>query len=105
MKRQSNTQPSAPEIDDDPVPENIDEFRYELARRISKFVANKRQAWRGCPERSCRRMRACAAPRVQCSNALHLKPDVDGRRAARVSAQIQRALREHGARREAEKER
>ena len=33
---------AAPEPDDDPVPDNIDEFRFELARRINAFVAEKR---------------------------------------------------------------
>lgn len=94
MKRQSNTQPSEPEVDDDPVPKNIHEFRNELARRISRFIADRRQSWRGCPERCCRRMRACAAPHVRCSMAPPSKPDPIGRRTARVLAKVQRAFRD-----------
>jgi hypothetical protein len=92
--------PAAPEpADDDPVPENIDEFRNELARRINRFVAEQQQYWRGCKERACRRSRACCAPHIRCSNAPPLPPDPDGQRLARTLAQIQRALREVAARR------
>jgi hypothetical protein len=35
---------AAPEPDDDPVPDNIDEFRFELARRIQAFVDERRAA-------------------------------------------------------------
>jgi hypothetical protein len=87
---QVNTQ--AP--DDDPVPLDIDEFRNELARRITRFIGNRKEYWRGCKERACRRQHACVAPRVRCSNAPPLPPDPDGRRVARVMAQVQRALRD-----------
>jgi len=96
--RQTNKQPNTPEPDDDPVPVDIDEFRYKLARRITRFVANEKEYWRGCKERACRRQRSCAAPHVRCSNAPPKRPDPDGRRAARVMAQVQRALRERGRR-------
>jgi hypothetical protein len=98
--RQSNEQPNTPEPDDDPVPTDIHEFRNKLARRISRLVANEKEYWRGCRERACRRQRACAAPRGRCSNAPPLPPDPDGRRAARVMAQVQRVLRESLAREE-----
>ena len=98
--RQSNKQPNTPEPDDDPVPVDIDEFRNKLARRISRLVANEKEYWRGCKERACRRQHACFAPHVRCSNAPPKRPDPDGRRAARVKAQVQRVLRESLAREE-----
>ena len=45
------------EEDDDPVPEDIDEFRSELARRIRTFVG----IWRDCNLPLCKRARACRA--------------------------------------------
>ena len=101
--KQPNTQSNVQEPDDDPVPTDIHEFRNELARRISRFVANEKEYWRGCKERSCRRQRTCFAPHVRCSNAPpRSPPDPTGRRTARVMAQLQRALREVRAREEGE---
>jgi hypothetical protein len=80
--------------DDDPVPIDIDEFRTTLARRITRFIGNRRESWRGWKEPACRRQRSCVGPHVRCSNAPPLPPDPTGRRAARVMAQVQRALRE-----------
>ena len=94
-KRQTNKQPAVSESDDDEMPADIEEFRKNLARRIARLVANEKQYWLGCKERSCRRWRACAAPQGRCSNAPPSRPDPDGRRTARVMAQVQRALREH----------
>lgn len=80
-------------VDDDPVPENIEEFRAELARRISRFIGERAGYWRTCRERSCRRHRACRTPHVRCSAApppAPRKPEDF----ARTAALIQRALRE-----------
>ena len=85
----------APE-DDDPVPENIDEFRNELARRVRRFIGNRKKYWRTCKERACRRHRACAVPGVRCSNAPPLRrrsPDHTARMAAQVHRKI-RAMQE-----------
>ena len=98
--RQSNKQANTPEPDVDPVPLDIDDFRNELARRISRFVGNRKESWRNCRERACRRHHTCAAPHIRCSNAPPLPPDPTGRRGARVMAQVQRALREVAAKRE-----
>jgi hypothetical protein len=89
-----------PADDDDPVPANIDEFRTELARRINKFIGDRKKYWRGCKERSCRRHRACAAPRIHCSNAPPSRPSTPQQH-ARFMAQLQRTLREVQAQREA----
>jgi hypothetical protein len=81
--------------DDDPVPADIHEFRYELARRIARFIGDRREAWRGCKEPSCRRQRSCVAPRIGCRNRPPSPPpDPTGKRTARVKAQIHRMLRE-----------
>ena len=84
----------------DEVPADMDVFRNTLARRIAVFIGNRKQLWRGCPERICRRQRACAAPRIRCSNAPRLPPDPTGRGVARVMAQVQRALKSLPARQE-----
>ena len=78
----------------DEPPADIDALRYELARRINRFIADRRWAWRTCNEPACRRHRCCQAPRIRCSNAPPLRPDPDGRRAARTMAQVARTLRD-----------
>lgn len=94
-KTGTNETPRAPA---DAPPADIDALRYELARRIGRFVGDRRRAWRTCKEPACRRHRRCCAPRIQCSNAPPPRPDPDGRRAARSLAQVQRVLRETSAR-------
>ena len=76
----------------DEVPADMDVFRNTLARRIYLFIGNRKQLWRGCPERICRRQRACAAPRSRCSNGPPPLPP-DSVRTARVMAQVTRALK------------
>jgi hypothetical protein len=97
-RRQAREQAAeqAAEQGGDELPVDIDEFRTALARRISRLIGNRLQYWRDCPERMCRRQHACAAPRVRCSNAPPLPPNPDG--AARVAAEIQRALKSFPAR-------
>jgi hypothetical protein len=95
----TNPQAAPQAADDDPVPKNIDEFRHELARRISRFIGNRAKYWRGCKEPACRRRRACLAPRIHCSNAPPLAPVTPEQR-ARTMATVQRVLREVQARRE-----
>ncbi len=51
-------------IDLDHVPEDMDEFRYRLARLITMYV----NEWHGCPQRLCRRNEGCMAPENRCSN-------------------------------------
>ncbi len=75
-------------------PADMDAMRYELARRINRFVADRRRAWRTCKEPACRRHRYCRAPHIHCSNAPPPRPDPDGRRVARTMARVARALRE-----------
>jgi hypothetical protein len=94
IKRRTTNTPIAPQPDDDdPIPENIDDFRNELARRISRFIGNRTRAWRGCPERACRRAQHCRPPQIRCSNAPALPPRTPEQQ-ARAMAQLQRLLRE-----------
>jgi hypothetical protein len=58
-------------LDDGEGPENMDEFRRELTRRIYMFL----NQWHGCPERICQRNRGCMAPETVCSNVEQLPPD------------------------------
>jgi hypothetical protein len=78
--------PSAPQpAEDDPVPENIDEFRTELARRIARFIAR--------PEEILAQLQGAVLPaparlpRIRCSNAPPLLPSSPDQR-ARATAEI-----------------
>jgi len=86
-------------MEPDEPPEDMDEFRMTLARRIHMFIGERRKSWRGCPERACRRQHACLAPRNRCSNAPPSTPSTP-EQTAKVMAQVQRALRQVAAQRE-----
>ena len=60
---------------DTELPENMDAFRYQLARQIAMFL----NQWHGCPEPLCQRNRGCMAPHSHCANAEPLPPDPDDR--------------------------
>ncbi|MDO8878789.1 MAG: hypothetical protein Q8M24_20660 [Pseudolabrys sp.] len=51
-------------LDREPEDEDIDAFRYRLARILTMFVND----WEGCPLRLCRRMQGCMAPESKCAN-------------------------------------
>ena len=74
-------------------PRDIDEFRNAMARRIARFIANRKGYWRSCREPVCRRQRSCCAPYIHCSNAPPRTPDPDGTRSARAVAQFLRVLK------------
>lgn len=78
--------------DADP-PEDIDEFRKALARRIARYI----DRWRGCPEPACRRHRRCEAPHVSCTNHRPARPHTP-EQTARAMAQVSRMLRQIAAR-------
>lgn len=78
-------------IDPDAVPEDMDEFRYTLARKIAMFV----NAWHGCPERLCQRNRGCMAPNIACTNAKPLSPDWQEKEWPRVKVEVYKALKAH----------
>jgi hypothetical protein len=72
--------------DDDPVPDDIDEFRLNLARRIAMLINTRR---------------GCMAPHIACSNA-KLRPPVSDEQFARSMTDFQRTLRTSVDRRDAE---
>jgi hypothetical protein len=82
----------APQGDDDPIPDNIDDFRNALARRINKFIGDRARRWRDCPEKCCRRARHCIAPRGRCANRPPAPPSTP-EDTARVIAEVTRAMR------------
>ncbi|MDI1342550.1 MAG: hypothetical protein PSV22_00420 [Pseudolabrys sp.] len=88
----------------DGAPRDIDAFRQDLARRLHILVSNQLRCWCSCREPSCKRARACRAPQGHCSNRKPGKP-VSERQSARSRAMLARALREHGERLDAERER
>jgi hypothetical protein len=73
---------------EDPVPENIDVFRYRLARRLAMIVNN----WHGCPEALCRRHRGCMAPHIHCTNTPPVETTPE--ETARTMALVYRTVRE-----------
>jgi hypothetical protein len=73
---------------DGEIPEDIDAFRYELARRIHMYL----NTWHGCPESFCRRQRGCMAPNIACSNVERLSPEEEERRWREVQADVYKAL-------------
>lgn len=89
-------QPAVHEPDEGP--QNIDQFRRDMARRIHQFVSNREGLWLSCPEAACRRHRACAAPHGACTNAKPRKPLTEQQQ-AQAMAEVQRMLREELARR------
>ena len=75
-------------LDGDDPPEDIDEFRYQFARRIYMFIND----WHGCPELLCARNRGCMAPGNICAN---IPPPTDEmeRDWPRVQAEIYKAVK------------
>jgi hypothetical protein len=80
------------------APDDADTFRNQFALRIHQAIGNHKGYWRDCPERGCRRARACLAPRRECSNAPPLPPDPDGRAQERLQRLIGRHVGEAFAR-------
>lgn len=76
-------------LDSDAIPEDIDEFRWQFARRIAMFIDD----WHGCPERLCQRNRGCMAPNNNCTNAEPLPPDWQEKDWPRLQAEVHKALK------------
>ena len=61
---------------EDSGPEDIEEFRRELLRKMNDVS----KEWRSCKEQSCRRAKACVALNLTCLSRLpKLTPEQDGR--------------------------
>jgi O6-methylguanine-DNA--protein-cysteine methyltransferase len=50
---------------------DADGFRYELARRIERFIAKKLQLWTTCENTVCRRAKQCAGQDCECVEKWH----------------------------------
>ena len=85
--------------EDDEFPRDMDAFRLKLARRLNVIISNQQQYWRNCPEKACRRARACRPPRIACSNSPPA-PEMTEEQRAQLMATIRRALEAESARRE-----
>jgi hypothetical protein len=84
----------AASLDDETMPEDMDAFRYALARRIAMFL----NRWHGCPEPICQRNRGCMAPNNTCTNIPPSSPEEMEREWPRVKVEIHNALKAHLAR-------
>lgn len=82
---------------DDTKPVDIDALRCKMARSIHMAI----NAWKGCPEPSCRRERGCMAPNNVCTNAPP-SPQVSEEDLARTKAMFYRVLKEVVERNEAQ---
>lgn len=100
-KQKSAPSVVSPEADD--APQDIDAFRQDLARRLHILVSNQLRCWCSCREPSCKRARACRAPRGDCSNRKPVKP-MSETQLARAKAMLARALRDHEERLDAAQE-
>ena len=78
-------------LDNDTVPDDADEFRNQLARRIHMAV----NEWPGCPELLCQRNRGCMAPSNYCANAGPPTAETVETSWPRVRAEIYNAVKEH----------
>jgi hypothetical protein len=70
---------------DDTPPDDPDEFRWALVRRMNTFMSS----WRDCDLPLCRRVRACRGKRVECARDHSKAPPKDD---ARVRARLKRML-------------
>ena len=78
-------------LDNKTMPDDIDEFRYSLARQICMFI----DKWHGCPELICRRNRGCMAPNNTCPNLPRSSREEMDREWPRVQAEVHYALKAH----------
>src|SRR5579884_744246 len=92
------------DADDDPPPEDMDACRLELARRIYRFVADRSYRWRTCPERACKRARACMTREGRCRNLEPPKRPASERDIARAQTWLRRALEQRLEQEEAEQD-
>ncbi len=79
-------------LDKETMPDDIDEFRNELARRICMFF----NEWHGCcPELLCQRNRGCMAPNNFCANVKQPSAEEQWREWPSVRADVYKAVQEH----------
>lgn len=78
-------------LDDDTMPDDIDEFRRRLARRIAMFI----NQWRGSPEPQCARNRGCMAPNGFCINVRQPSEEEMARDWPQVKFEVYKALKQN----------
>jgi hypothetical protein len=78
------------EEDDSPV--DIDALRQKIATRLNIIVSDQMRRWCSCAEPSCKRARACRAPKGVCSNPKPRKKPFSERHLARSRAMFVRML-------------
>ena len=78
----------APLPDDDPVPDDIDAFRLELARRIMTLLGMARR----CRAPACRRMKRCVGPDLRCQRDFPA-PRLSEERQSEVMASVHRLVK------------
>ena len=66
MKDEPHQKIQGSQVDDWDMPEDMDEFRNDLARRINRFVADRTDCWKRCNDSECRRARSCRSPEIDC---------------------------------------
>jgi hypothetical protein len=74
------------------MPEDADEFRWSIVRRINNFLG----IWRECSRPICKRARACRDKDNACARAM---PALTPQQSARAAATMYRALQREIARR------
>ena len=84
----------AASLDDETMPDDIDEFRYQVARRIAMFL----NQWHGCRELICQCNRGCMAPNNTCANLPRPSAEEMEREWPRVQAEFHKALNDYLAR-------
>jgi hypothetical protein len=82
---------AAPALENDDIPESLDEFRLALARKIAIILADRNELWRNCTRRACRRGRSCTTPDVHCAMAPPVDPK-DARPWSEVIFEVRRAI-------------
>ena len=96
-ERRAQARVTAPHLgDDDPPPDDIDEFRRALARKIMTLLGLPRR----CREPACRRARRCAGADLRCQRDFPgppMTPDDKARALAEVQRGLQRRMAELGA--------
>jgi hypothetical protein len=75
--------------DDDEVPEDMDVFRFALARKIRTLLGDPKT----CPEPGCRRTKRCVGPTMRCQRD-HPAPKLTPEQDARMRAGLYRAVKQ-----------
>jgi hypothetical protein len=77
-------------LDHEDYPEDADEFRNALTRRIWMFL----NEWHGCSELICARNRGCMAPNIVCANVPQPSAEEMEREWPAVQVEVYKAVKE-----------